>query len=49
VKAAVQRSNIKPEQVQEVYLGNVLQANLGQAPARQAVIKAGHLLYAKIY
>ncbi len=41
IKAAVERAGIKPEMVQEVYMGNVLQANLGQAPARQAAIKAG--------
>lgn len=36
--AAVQDANIKPEQVQEVYLGNVLSAGVGQAPARQAAL-----------
>ncbi|CAG8659131.1 268_t:CDS:2, partial [Paraglomus brasilianum] len=41
LKAVVDRAGIKPEQVEEVFLGNVLQANLGQSPARQAVIKAG--------
>ncbi|MEO8721745.1 MAG: acetyl-CoA C-acyltransferase [Ginsengibacter sp.] len=41
IKAAVERAGIKPEDVQEVYMGCVLQANLGQAPARQAAIFAG--------
>ncbi|WP_276362604.1 acetyl-CoA C-acyltransferase [Daejeonella sp. H1SJ63] len=41
IKAAVERAGIKPEQVQEVYMGNVLSANLGQAPATQAAKFAG--------
>ena len=41
MKAAVERAGIKSEQVQEVFMGNVLQANVGQAPARQAAIAAG--------
>lgn len=41
IKAAVSRAGIKPEQVQEVYMGNVLQANVGQAPATQAATFAG--------
>lgn len=41
VKAAIERAGIKPEQVEEVYMGNVLQGNVGQAPARQVAIKAG--------
>jgi acetyl-CoA C-acetyltransferase len=41
IKAAVERAGIKPQDVQEVYMGCVLQANLGQAPARQAAIYAG--------
>jgi acetyl-CoA C-acetyltransferase len=36
IKAAVEKAGIKPEDVQEVYMGNVLSANLGQAPATQA-------------
>lgn len=32
---------LKPEQVEEAYIGNVVQANLGQAPARQVVLGAG--------
>jgi acetyl-CoA C-acetyltransferase len=38
---AVKRAGIKPEQVEEVVFGCVLQASLGQNPARQAMIKAG--------
>ena len=41
IKAAVARAGIKPEQVEEVVFGNVLQAGVGQAPARQAAIGAG--------
>ncbi len=41
IKAAVQRAGIKPENVEEVLMGCVLQANLGQAPARQASMLAG--------
>jgi len=41
IKAAVERAGIKPADVKEVYMGCVLQANLGQAPARQAAIYAG--------
>ncbi|KAI0392231.1 acetyl-CoA acetyltransferase [Xylariaceae sp. FL0594] len=42
IKAAVERvPQIKPEDVQEVFFGNVLSANLGQAPARQCAIGAG--------
>ncbi len=41
IKAAVERARIKPEQVEEVIMGNVLQAGLGQAPARQAALGAG--------
>ena len=36
IKAAVKKAQIQPSQVQEVYMGCVIQANLGQAPARQA-------------
>nr|HMT30969.1 acetyl-CoA C-acyltransferase [Bacteroidia bacterium] len=41
IKEAVKRAGIKPEQVQEVYMGNVLSANVGQAPVTQASIYAG--------
>lgn len=41
VKAAVERAGIKPEMVDEVIFGNVLQAGLGQNVARQVTLKAG--------
>jgi len=41
IKAAVERAGIIPDEVQEVYMGNVLSANLGQAPATQAAKLAG--------
>ncbi len=41
IKEVVKRAAIKPEDVQEVYMGNVLSANLGQAPATQAAKFAG--------
>src|SRR6476659_6403356 len=41
IKAAVSKAGIKPEQVQDVLMGCVIQANLGQAPARQAAKFAG--------
>ncbi len=41
IQAAVERAGIQPEQVQDVYMGNVVSANLGQAPAQQALLKAG--------
>ena len=41
IKGAIQKAGIKPTDVQEVYMGCVLQANLGQAPARQASMLAG--------
>ncbi|KAI1114971.1 acetyl-CoA acetyltransferase [Nemania sp. NC0429] len=42
IKAAVERvPQIKPEDVEEVFFGNVLSANLGQAPARQCALGAG--------
>ncbi len=41
IKAAVEKSGISPSSINEVYMGCVLQANLGQAPARQAAILAG--------
>lgn len=40
IRAALERSKIAPEQVQEVFMGNVLSAGIGQAPARQAALKA---------
>ncbi len=41
IRAALERSGVKPEQVDEVIMGNVLQAGQGQAPARQAALGAG--------
>jgi acetyl-CoA C-acetyltransferase len=41
IKEAVKRANIKSEEIGEVIFGNVLQAGLGQNPARQAAVKAG--------
>ena len=41
VREAVRRSGVRPDQVDEVLLGNILQAGLGMNPARQAAIKAG--------
>lgn len=41
IKEAVNRAGLKPEQVSEVIMGNVLQAGLGQNPARQAAVNAG--------
>ncbi|KAI9311733.1 Thiolase, N-terminal domain-containing protein [Dichotomocladium elegans] len=40
-RGAIDRAGIKPEDVEEAYIGNVIQANLGQAPARQVVLEAG--------
>ncbi len=41
IKAAIERAGIKGEQVNEVYMGNVLSAGIGQAPVTQALIAAG--------
>jgi len=41
IQAAVQRAGIAPDQVDEAIMGNVLQAGVGQAPARQAALYAG--------
>ncbi|MFP5324217.1 MAG: acetyl-CoA C-acyltransferase [Gammaproteobacteria bacterium] len=41
IKAAIERAGVKPEQVDEVLFGNCLMAGQGQAPARQAALKAG--------
>ncbi len=40
IRAALQRADLKPGQVDEVIMGNVLQSGLGQNPARQAAIQA---------
>ncbi|XP_006643659.2 acetyl-CoA acetyltransferase, cytosolic 1-like [Oryza brachyantha] len=41
IQASLRRANVDPALVQEVFMGNVLSANLGQAPARQAALGAG--------
>lgn len=41
IRGALARAGVSPDQVQEVYMGNVVSANLGQAPAKQAAVKAG--------
>jgi acetyl-CoA C-acetyltransferase len=40
IRAALERTDLKPNQVDEVIMGNVLQAGLGQNPARQAAVNA---------
>jgi len=41
IREAVKRAGLRPEQVERVFMGNVLSGGIGQAPARQATIKAG--------
>ncbi len=41
IKSAIEKAGIDYKIVDEVFMGNVLQANLGQAPARQAAIESG--------
>jgi acetyl-CoA C-acetyltransferase len=41
IKGALAKANVSADQIEEVFMGNVLQANVGQAPARQAAIFAG--------
>ena len=41
IKGAIEKCRINKDLIDEVFMGNVLQANLGQAPARQAAIEAG--------
>src|SRR5947209_9928123 len=41
IRAALERADLKPNQIEEVIMGNVLQAGLGQNPARQAAVNAG--------
>ncbi|XOV94562.1 MAG: acetyl-CoA C-acyltransferase [Bacteroidota bacterium] len=41
IRGALKKQQIDPKEVQEVFMGNVVSANLGQAPARQAAIGAG--------
>jgi acetyl-CoA C-acetyltransferase len=46
IKACIDRCNLPPEAVSESFIGNVCSANLGQAPARQAALKAGLSIHA---
>ncbi len=41
IRAALERAGVKPDEVEQVVFGNVLQAGQGQAPARQASLSAG--------
>lgn len=41
VQGALKASGVKPEQVEDVYYGQVLQAGVGQSPARQVLLAAG--------
>src|SRR5438132_4625703 len=41
IKAAIERAGVKPEEVKTVFMGQVLQGGVGQAPARQAALYAG--------
>lgn len=41
IKGALEKAGVDPKEVNEVFMGNVISANLGQAPARQAAIGAG--------
>lgn len=41
VAAAMKQANVKPEQIEEMYIGNVLQGGIGQAPARQVALGVG--------
>src|SRR3954470_13978523 len=41
IKAALERAEVAPEQIEHVVMGQVLQAGQGQIPSRQAQIKAG--------
>ncbi|UHG92333.1 acetyl-CoA C-acyltransferase [Spirosoma oryzicola] len=41
IRGALTRAGVSADQVQEVYMGNVVSANVGQAPAKQAALKAG--------
>src|ERR1051326_9126423 len=41
IRAALERSKVPADQIEEVIMGNVIQGGVGQAPARQAAIKSG--------
>ncbi|CAG8459953.1 16430_t:CDS:10 [Acaulospora morrowiae] len=40
-KGAIEKAGLKPEHIEEIYFGNVLQANIGQSPARQVALGSG--------
>jgi len=46
IKGAIEKAGIQPEQVEDVYMGNVVSSNVGQAPARQAMLAAGSPFFA---
>src|SRR2546423_13871001 len=41
IRCALERAGVKADQIDEVFMGNVVQAGVGQAPARQASLGAG--------
>ena len=41
VKHALEKAGVKPEKVEEIYMGNVVQAGVGQSPARQVGLGSG--------
>lgn len=41
MNGALKQANLKPEAIEDLYFGNVLQAGVGQSPARQVVLGAG--------
>ena len=41
IREAVRRARVDPDEIEEVIMGNVIQGGVGQAPARQAMLKAG--------
>src|SRR5437879_9872187 len=41
IKCALERAGVRADEVDEVFMGNVVQAGVGQAPARQATLAAG--------
>ncbi|KAL0353327.1 UNVERIFIED_CONTAM: Acetyl-CoA acetyltransferase, cytosolic 1 [Sesamum angustifolium] len=47
IECALRRAGVHPSMVQEVFFGNVLTANLGQAPARQAALGAATMIAAQ--
>lgn len=48
IRAVLERTKVPADAVQELYFGNVLQAGVGQAPARQAALKGGAFLHARL-